>query len=169
MSEFSVYVSDTSINRKEAEAPNTYQALLALLGKVYTGCFHHLPPLRFHSEPWLLQLKFIMFSFQTDTYQCKIITHGSYPRVKLKRPQGRNKKGFRCKEGAMDSSHPSCTSLVTWLCPPKQGSLSLPLFQSLSVNPGPRSTLWGCPMWSSRKALLNHAGKQEAHGSFLSF
>lgn len=33
---------DTYLNRKGAEAPDTYHALLLLLGKAYTGCFHHL-------------------------------------------------------------------------------------------------------------------------------
>ena len=63
-------------------------------------------------------LKVIRLSFQTDIYRCRVITHGSYPRVILKRPEGRNKKGSCCKERAVDSSHPSCTFPVTWLCPP---------------------------------------------------
>ena len=133
--EFSPYVclTLTYINVKGAEAPDTYQAWLLLLGKVYTGCFHHLPPLRFHSELWLLQLKVIVLSFQTDIYQCKIITHGSHPRVKLKRPDGRSKKDCRCKERAVDSSHPSCMFPVTCLRPPDQAS---------------------CPYHSSRTSLL---------------
>lgn len=71
------------------------------------------------TEPWLLQLKVIMLSFQTDIYQCKITTRGSYPRAKLRWPEGR-KKGCRCTERAVDSSHPSSMFLVTWLCPADQ-------------------------------------------------
>ena len=110
----------------------------------------------------------IELSFQTDIYQCKIITHGSYPRVKLERPEGRNKKGCRCKERAVESSHPSRMFLGYPTVPARLGSLSLPLFQNF-VKTGPKSNLWGCTTWSSRKASLNHAGKQEAHGSFWSF
>lgn len=37
-----VHLSDTYRNREGAEAPDTHQALLLLLGKAYRGCFHHL-------------------------------------------------------------------------------------------------------------------------------
>lgn len=107
-----VHLTDTYINRKGAEAPDIYQALLLLLGKAYIGCFHHL----LYFSLSLGCYKVILLSFKLDVHQCKRMTHGSYPRVKLKRQEGRNQSWCTCKERAVDSSHPRC--LVTWLCPP---------------------------------------------------
>lgn len=114
----------------------------------------------------LLQLQVILLSFQIDIYQCKTVTQRSYPRVKLDKAEGRNQKGCCSKQRATNTPHP----IPGYLSVPSQpGSLFRPPFQNFLVNIGAKSNLWGCPMWSSRKAFLNHAGKQEAHASSWSF
>lgn len=110
----------------------------------------------FLSEPWLLQLKVILLSFQPDIHQCKIITHGSYVRVKLKRQEGRNQSGCSGKERAVDSSHPRYSFPVTRLCTqdctpcPYHSSRTSFLIQDQIQSP---KMSYG----KLRKALLNHA------------
>ncbi|XP_023783881.1 uncharacterized protein LOC111930181 [Cyanistes caeruleus] len=57
-----VHLCDTPTNRKGAQAPDTYQALLLLLGKAYLGCFHHLLYFSLSHGCYNLQLSRFLFN-----------------------------------------------------------------------------------------------------------
>lgn len=124
------------------------------MGKAYRGCFHHL--LYFSLSHGCYNLKVILLSFQPDLHQRKIITHGSYARVKLKRQEGRKQSGCSCKERAVDSSHPRSSFPVTGLCAadctpcPYHSSRTCFLIQDQIQSPR-------MSYEKLRKASLNHA------------